>query len=226
MATTHKISLNTQAFETLKHDIISCHLKPGASITEAWLTEHYPIGKAAIRHALARLAQQGLIINQGRLGYTVASITIKSIRDSYHIRRLVEPELCRMAAGHLDSKTLEQLRHCCKATYDHENPAQMIAYSYANHQFHCLIAQVAGNQRLTRLLEELSDDHMRIAYVSMVYGQGKKDWSDDHTHILEALNTGQGEQAAKLMLEHLAQSEEAILRAVLNLPELLETSLS
>lgn len=226
MATTHKISLNAQAFETLKHDIIACHLKPGASITEAWLTDHYSMGKAAIRHALARLTQQGLIVNQGRLGYTVTSITIKSIRDSYQIRRLVEPELCRMAAGRLDSKTLEQLHQCCAATYRRENPAEMIAYSYANHQFHCLIAQVAGNQRLTRLLEELSDDHMRIAYVSMVYGQGKKDWSDDHTHILEALRSGQSEQAATLMLEHLAQGEDAILRAVLNLPELVETSLS
>ncbi|WP_187774657.1 GntR family transcriptional regulator [Billgrantia pellis] len=226
MATTQKGNLNSQAFETLRRDIISCRLKPGTTITEAWLTKHYAFGKAAIRHALARLTQQGLTINQGRLGYTVTPITIKSIRESYQIRRLVEPELCRMAAVKLDAEILTALRTCSEETYDRHNENAMISLSYANHRFHCLIATAAGNERLTRLIEELSDDHMRIAYVSMVYGQSDKEWSDDHANIVAALEAGKGEVAAQLMAEHLAQSEETIMRAVLNLPELLKTSLS
>nr|WP_267135287.1 GntR family transcriptional regulator [Halomonas dongshanensis] len=225
MVATRKVSLNERAFDTLRSDIIACQLEPGATISEAWLAEHYAFGKAAIRHALARLTQQGLTINQGRMGYSVTPITIKSIRDSYHARYLVEPELCRMAASRLDAETLAALRECCAATFDRHNSAEMIAYSHANHRFHCLIAQLAGNQRLARLIEELSDDHMRIAYVSMVYGQSEKQWSDDHTHITDALEAGQGERAAQLMAEHLVQGEKAIMRAVLELPELLETSL-
>ncbi|MDH4571748.1 MULTISPECIES: GntR family transcriptional regulator [Salinicola] len=227
MATSPKKgNLNAQAFDTLRRDIISCTLKPGTTITEAWLTEHYALGKAAIRHALARLTQQGLTLNQGRLGYTVAPITIKSIRDSYQARRLIEPELCRLAAGRLDGDKLRALRDCSSASYDRNSAAEMIAFSQANHRFHCLIAHAAGNDRLARLIEELSDDHMRIAYVSMVYGQSSEYWNDDHAGIVAALESGCGDEAARLMTEHLASGEEAIMKAILNLPELLETSLS
>lgn len=221
-----KQSLNAQAFATLRSDIVSCTLKPGATITEAWLAEHYPLGKAAIRHALARLTQQGLTINQGRRGYTVAPITIKSIRDSYQVRRLIEPELCRLVAGRLDAQTLAQLHECSAASYDRSNAAEMVAFSEANHRFHCLIAEAAGNQRLTRLMQELSDDHLRIAYVSMFHGQSGRHWSEDHARIVTQLEAGQAEHAARTMREHLEASEQATLDAVLNLPDLLETSLT
>ncbi|MFG6667125.1 GntR family transcriptional regulator [Halomonas sp. HNIBRBA4712] len=225
MAATKKISLNAQAFDTIKRDIIACRLKPGATITEVWLTEHYGYGKAAVRHALARLTQQGLAINQGRLGYSVAPITLKGIRESYQARRLIEPELCRLAAGRVDDDILKMLYDCSRATYDRRNIAEMIDYSYANHRFHTLIAQAAGNQRLARLVEELSEDHMRIAYVSMVYGQKDGHWSEEHLQIVEALETDRAEEAAQFMSEHLSRGEKAIMHAVLELPDLLETAI-
>ncbi|WIX33944.1 GntR family transcriptional regulator [Salinicola sp. JS01] len=226
MAMTKKPSLNAQAFDTLRRDIISCTLKPGATITEAWISAHYAMGKAAIRHALARLTQQGLTVNQGRLGYTVAPITIRSIRDSYQIRKLVEPELCRIAAGKLDTEALETLHRCSRASYDRSNTAEMVAFSQANHEFHCTIARAAGNARLARLIEELSDDHMRIAYVSMVYGQPGRHWSRDHTDITAALEANQATTAAELMKAHLVSGEEAIMQAVLDRPEIVEAQLN
>lgn len=225
-AVSPKNSLNAKAFDSLRHDIISCKLKPGATITEAWLTDHYALGKAAIRHALTRLTHQGLTVNQGRLGYTVAPITIRSIRDSYQIRRLIEPELCRLAAGRLDDDTLRALSRCSEANYDADNVDDVVAFSQVNHKFHCLIAKVVGNERITRLIEELSDEHMRIAYVSMVYGQTKHAWSNDHSRIVEALRTGKGEEAALLMTEHLAHGEDAVIRAIVNLPDLMEAKIS
>ncbi|WP_252107017.1 MULTISPECIES: GntR family transcriptional regulator [unclassified Halomonas] len=225
MAPKKKVSLNAQAFDIIKRDIIACRLRPGTTITEVWLTEHYAFGKAAIRHALTRLAQQGLAVNHGRLGYTVAPITLKGIRESYQARRLLEPELCRLAAGRLDKETLSALQECSQATYDRHSTAEMIDYSYANHRFHSLIARAAGNQRLARLIEELSEDHMRIAYVSMVYGQSDGYWSEEHAELVSALKKGQGDIAARLMDEHLKRGEQAIMQAVLELPDLLETAI-
>lgn len=219
-------NLNDKAFEAIRKDIVSCTLKPGTAVTESRLVEWYGFGKAAIRHALTRLTQQGLTVNQGRRGYIVAPITVKSIRESYQIRRLIEPELCRLAAERLDDDIHRQLRACVDAPCDKNDKSQLIAFSHTNHDFHCLIARAAGNERLTRLIEELSDEHLRIAFVSMAHSQEPNLWSDDHKNIVAALERKQGDEAARLMLEHLVAGEKAVLAAVLELPELVEAQLT
>ncbi len=226
MVSSDKRSLNAQAFDMLRRDIISCKLKPGAVITEAWLAEHYSFGKAAIRHALARLTQQGLTVNQRRLGYKVALITIKSIRESYQVRKLIEPELCRLAAGNLDEESYKQLKDCCSVSWTKDNAVEILAGAHANHTFHTLIARCAGNQRMARYIEELSDEHLRIAYVSMRYNRPEEGWSSDHSKILDAIAAGEGDHAAQIMSEHLHRGEEVIMRTILNSPDIIEMPLN
>lgn len=69
------------ALGRLRHALVTCELLPGASVTEAALTERFLLGRASVRSALARLEVEGLVSPAPRSGWQVAPITGASIGD-------------------------------------------------------------------------------------------------------------------------------------------------
>ncbi|MGH3446446.1 MAG: GntR family transcriptional regulator, partial [Nocardioidaceae bacterium] len=54
-------SLSHSAYRMLKSLIIRCELLPGEQVSERVLTTQYGLGRAAVRTALSRLSQDGLV---------------------------------------------------------------------------------------------------------------------------------------------------------------------
>ena len=56
------------AYSQIKEAIVLCDLAPGEEVSEGQLSSHFNLGKASIRNALARLAQEGLVRAFARRG--------------------------------------------------------------------------------------------------------------------------------------------------------------
>ena len=83
-------NLNDIAYATIKDDIISCVLQPGADVSEGMLVTRYELGKAPIRSALMRLRQEGLIISRGRQGNAVSPVTLRDVKEVFQLRLVLE----------------------------------------------------------------------------------------------------------------------------------------
>ena len=179
-----------EAFSVLKAEIVSCRLAPGASFSEANLSARFGLTRAAARAALARLAEQGLVSPVARHGYTVAPVTLQSIRELFQLRLILEPRAAAMAT---DRVSIQVLRELNKAPQLAHSADDRLAFVAANRAFHRAIAAAAGHSRLYGLLEALADEGERLVHLGL-FGPGS-DHSDrtaadqGHSAIIAAFET-------------------------------------
>lgn len=145
-------SLTEQAASVLRGDILACRLAPGETVSETFVAERYGMGRAPVRAALARLAEEGLVQALPRRGWMVSLVTVRDIHEVFDLRLLLEPEAARRAAGHVDAAALHRLDAVCQAGHDPEDADSARRFLGANRAFHVAVAELAGNARLARQL--------------------------------------------------------------------------
>ncbi len=74
MATIAGSSNATQAdrvFNTLRSEILSCRLAPGAKVNINEITARLDVSLGSVREALSRLSAESIVIEEPQKGYTV-----------------------------------------------------------------------------------------------------------------------------------------------------------
>jgi DNA-binding GntR family transcriptional regulator len=211
---TSDASLTDQAAATLRQDILACRLFPGATLSEAATAERLGLGKAPIRAALARLAEEGLVAAVPRRGWVVSTVTIRDIHEVFELRLLLEPEAARRAAGRIDAAALARLDAVCQAGYQPEDAESALAFLSANRAFHVAIAELAGNARLARQIGRLLDESTRM----LVLGLGRRDrtgeMAHEHRALISALAEGQADEAARIAAQQISASRDMVFTAL------------
>lgn len=218
--------LADEAFAAIKRDIILCRLAPGEEVSEAKLDAAYGFGKAAIRKALARLGQEGLVTAENRHCTMIAPLSLADIKEVFLLREKIEPFAARLAAGRIDEPAMRILDEACRAGYDHGDRESEMRFLEANRRFHLAIAEASGSPRLARWMEQLHNDATRILYFSLHYSGKSMDWAHGHETLLAALVKPDPDLAEKIAHELLVESEQDVLRAVLRSPALLHVGLT
>ena len=96
------VTRTEQVYGSLRADILSGRLEPGARLPFAELTERYGASMGALREALHRLAEQGLVTNEPQLGFRVQSLSVDDLRDLTTARCEIEGLALRYAIAHGD----------------------------------------------------------------------------------------------------------------------------
>jgi DNA-binding GntR family transcriptional regulator len=194
------------AFAMLKTEIIACRLAPGSSFSEAALSMRFGLAKAATRSALTRLAELRLVLPVARHGYTVAQVTVQSIRELFEVRLIAEPKAAALAAGRVDTAVLRRLN---KAPQEARTADERLAFVAANRAFHRAIAAATGNARLYAILDTLADEGERLVHLGLFGpGSGEQDRAaadEGHEALIAALEASDpiaAERAAAVHVEH------------------------
>lgn len=206
--------LAEQAFSRLHGAILSGELEPGAPVTEVELVEVFEITRAPVRTAISRLVHEGWLVQQSRRRIIVRPITLRDVREVFDLRKLIEPEVARRAAGRVDARKLQELDEQVGAAYDPADKAAETRFFQANARLHILIAEAAGNQRTARLVEKLHDESQRILRVGMRHTDWSRGWQHGHCDLIDALASGDGERAAEIALRQLVSSERVVMDAL------------
>ena len=218
--------LAQRAYQQLRGDITRCSLAPGARITQAELVEEYGFSQAAIREALTRLNQDGLVEVIPREGYVISQMTLKQAQDLYETRLLVECEVARLAAARCPEAHLNQLTEIQEnLTHWDDNIDQMVM---TNSAFHIAVAEATGNERLLAMITGLHDELSRHLYLFYQIAQGQRmppEIGYAHERLIEALETGDGEAAARATHVEIEFVRDTVLSALRESPSLLSVNL-
>lgn len=219
--------LGDRAYDAIKSDIVSCNMWPGSWVSESQLSEAYPLGRAAIRTAMHRLAHEGLVQAYPRQGYRITPVTPQDVIDLFHVRLLLEPEAARLAAGQINRAQLERLDRRCDAGYDPDDPASVKAFQKANTEFHLLIAESAGNARLTRFLASVLEEMERLYHLGLTvpHRAAATTQHGGHHELVEALAAGDGGRAEAVARARITEVQRNALDALLSLPSLRSVAL-
>jgi DNA-binding GntR family transcriptional regulator len=212
-------SLTERAVAALRTDILACRLAPGATLSEAALVARTGLGRAPVRAALARLAEDGLVQAVPRRGWVVSVVTVGDIHEVFDLRLILEAEAARRAAdaigaGSGDAAHLRALDAVCRAGYDPADPGTALAFLAANRDFHVGVAELAGNQRLARQVGRLLDESTRMLVLGLARRDRTGEMAHEHGALLAALAAGDGAAAAAIMREQVAASRAMVLAAL------------
>lgn len=205
--------------ERITDAIMEHRLPPGLKLVEEKLAGAFNTSRTKIRQALTRLAKDGIVQLYPNRGAFVASPTIKEARDILAVRRLIEPEVARIAATSFRPAELRRLRaHLDREAHArHRNDNRSVVK--LSGEFHMLLAELAGNGAISKIMNELCPV---TSLVIALYDAHVPDCcpEDDHGTILEAIQSGDADRAFLAMMEHLGNIERSLDLSQQNKPEI------
>ena len=186
--------------------VIEQRLRPGTKLSEAALCEAFGVGRAKVRRSLLVLAGRDIVELHANRGAFVAQPTAKQARDVFDARRAIEPGILHRAIARSNGRDLERLAEHLRAETNargHRDRRHSIRLSG---HFHVILAEIAGNRILERVVGELVT---RTSLIIGMFGEPGIDTChvDEHERILEAMRAGDGDGGETLILEHLTHIE-------------------
>lgn len=203
-------SLKEQAYQAIKHKIVSLELAPGAVIDETALIESLGLGRTPIREALQRLALEKLVDIVPRRGMFVTEVGVTNLQRLCEVRVVLEGMAARFAARRGLPEHWQRMAVVLSKLGD--DPAALdnevlIAMDEACHQ---IIYEAADNEFLCDALSGMYALSLRLWYYSLSRLGTVHNTVLEHRDILQALQAGDAECASRLLEQHVLSFQQEI----------------
>jgi DNA-binding GntR family transcriptional regulator len=208
------ISLVDYALEYLAGAIISGELKPGEQIKEEDVASRLGISRPPLREAFKALEMEGLVVRRPRKGVFVSEIKEKDVWEIYTLKMALYGLATYLAVGNAASRDLQRLERIvermegCLA----KRPPDVSRYQLYHEEFHGLIMDIAGNQRLKKIALSLHNQVKRFSYRSLTHEEHLRNSCMRHREILQALRERNPGRAEDLSRQHVMEALEFLRR--------------
>lgn len=209
------VSLRDQAYQRIKHKIVSLELAPGSVIDESALRAELGLGRTPIREALQRLALEKLVVIIPRRGMFVADIGVMDLQRLFEARLFLESKAARLAAQRGSQKHWQKMEAVLKnlpAETEQVDNKTIISIDQACHE---IIYEAIDNVFLQDTLITMYALSLRLWYYALSKVDNMRGAILEHIDILEALQTGDSDGAALLIEQHIKAFQDEIQAVVL-----------
>jgi DNA-binding GntR family transcriptional regulator len=196
-------------YERLLTAIHERRLAPGVQLVEEKLGSIFGVSRTLVRQAIARLAHDGIVTLHRNRGAFVSSPSIDETRAVFEARRLIEPWLARRLAGHASAAQVKRLREHVQREAQARAANDRRSIVRLSGEFHQLMADMAGNTMLARTMRELTS--LTCLAIVLYDRPGVPACPyDEHGALVQAIERGDANEAARGMIEHLDHVEGAL----------------
>jgi DNA-binding GntR family transcriptional regulator len=203
-----------ETYKRLHSAILHGQLMPNERLIELDLAKAYGVGRAAIRTALARLDQEGLVEHEPNRGAHVRAISEAEAVEILETRAVLEGLVARHAAEQAKTEDIATLQRLETEMQSRLMDGDLLAVSELNSQFHAYLQQIANHQTATRLLERLQPHHVRYRYRTILLPGRAPQSIAEHHAIVEAVAAHDAEAAESAMRRHLSHVVHALRQSV------------
>lgn len=232
--------LGDVVIERLTQAIVDGRLKPGDRLpSESQIAATFGISKPIAREALRELAAMGVIqVQQGKVGRIRAidsgplarffrfavGRTEQGLHDAVELRRMLEPQIARLAAQRrtdTDITTLREILAAMEAAL-----GDIPRWIVADLAFHAHIAAMAHNALVALQMQGLEPvvREMMVRFNDRAARQ-HADWRETykrHVRVAEAIEAGNADAAERAMRDHFLAADAAIAEIFGRLPAIKE----
>lgn len=215
-----RATLSDQAHQTIRDDIVSGVLAPGARLRIAKLTQDYDIGASPLREALSKLSSEFLVHFEAQRGFSVAPISAQELLEISSIRCDLEGQALMQAIERGDdtweSNIVAAYYNLGKADARRmENPdIGQDAWENRNREFHEALVAACDNVWLKRLRDLLYYQHERYRRISLKHPDPSRDLQAEHQAIMDATLARQSDNAIQMSNAHINRTTRAVLRVI------------
>ena len=214
-----KNTLSEQIYQVLRTDIVTGRVSMGQKVTLRMLQERFGISATPIREALARLAEDELVVYDSNVGVEVVSLGEQDLRELYGFLGDLDALAIRYAARHPDQQELRrQLEKTVAFTRNmlqrrNPTPEQVEAWMESSDNFHLLFYRYCGNHRLVQAAQKLRSQLTIFSFRYETDLDTQREIDACHHEIFTAYEAGDIAEAERLMVEHLQKSLKYALAA-------------
>lgn len=195
--------------DVLSKAIAQHRLRPGARLIEAQIVEALNANRSHVQVALQRLAMQRIVTIEPNRGAMVAQPTAKEAREVFTARRAIERAIVETITPDLIRRHRHRIASHLKGEREATNSSDRRAIVRELSEFHLMLGEICGNEVLSEILNNLM---VRSSLIVALYQRNDVPscQSDEHQAIITALEAGDNEQAAAVMIEHLDELEQQL----------------
>lgn len=214
--------------DTLRNRIFDGVIAPGSHLMEISLANELGVSRTPVRGAMARLADEGLLVYLPNKGFQVRRFNAKDVFDAFSVRANIEGMGCRIVGERgLDDAALERL--VAMLAEQHEvlraegwSDERAIRWHDLNLEFHGKLLKLADNRWLTEAVRRacqlpiVFDSHLRPHNrdaSTLLYHRAQAEQAlEEHRQIVESLSRREAADAEALMREHIIANRDLLVR--------------
>jgi DNA-binding GntR family transcriptional regulator len=190
--------LSTVAYGAVLDMILRGTIAAGELVTERQIATRLGMSRTPVREAVRRLEGEGTLERQRDGSLVVRPYSMEDFLHALAVRRLLEGEAARLAAGKVSREVLDAARERI-ARLRSEGLGDVARQG--DRDFHAAIAEASGNPVLATAISDL---RKRTAMFRLGRLPERIDQvCDEHLTIVEALASGDGDTARAAMQTHI-----------------------
>src|SRR4051794_26361637 len=179
-------SLRDEAYDAIKHRIITCEFRPGEYVNELQLSALLKIGRTPVHQALDRLMVEGMVDVIPRKGVIVKPVSLNEVLQIIEVRLINECYCARLAAERASDADLAEMEDVLKRAKHWTSLRNVVNMMLLDREFHLLVAQAAKNDVVAELLRALHERSLRFWFISLNEPRQYERVHEQHDAILQA----------------------------------------
>jgi DNA-binding GntR family transcriptional regulator len=210
-----RLPASERAYRQLKQLILDNEIAAGSQMLEQEAAARLGMSRTPVREAMVRLEQEGMIELRPRHGMRVLPISPEALAEIYEILTALEGMAAELAA--LKGAQSAQLAALQQAVDDMEMALaadDLTGWSQADARFHRLLVELAGNQRLAALVEQVSDQAHRARLTTLRLRPKPVGSNRDHAALVQAIRDRDPARARAIHEQHRRQAAEMLVGLV------------
>jgi DNA-binding GntR family transcriptional regulator len=194
----------------IKKAILKGKIMPGEELSEEKLMASLRAGRVVLREALRALEAQGYVTFLPNNNVVASKPSIEDVHDYYTIAGVLEGLAARLAVERAQPEEIARLRELHKVLKEACQKGDVTQYFDANSNFHRFIAELAHNERLYQLIEELRREIQKTRLLSLSMPHRLEYSMREHDQIMDAFLKKNPQLAESVMVQHLNNHMKAL----------------
>lgn len=205
-------SLRQRATQTLRRAILDGVFIPGQKLSERELCESLEVSRSCVRESLQHLQAEGLITNIPHRGPEVTTISPDEVRNIYEVRSYLESLAGAGFTRNASSTHVAALREKLRELERPEVATDRQSMLHLKNQFYDILIEGCGNAIAGQMLKQLNNRVTVLRRISMAAPGRFPQTLAELGAIVDAIESGNAEMAARLCGEHVRRAADNVLR--------------
>ena len=203
------------SYDLLREAIVRGDIAPEARLVESEISTNFKMSRGAVRTALIRLEEEGLVVREPHRGARVRKVSDAEAVEILQVRAVLEGLAVRLTAERIDDAGAKRLRALLERHRGLLEGGDLLGASDANADLHAALLELSGHGTARRLIRALNSQTVRYQYRTILIPGRPAASVAEHTAIVEAVVAGRADEAEAAMRSHLFNVAQAVQRAVL-----------
>jgi DNA-binding GntR family transcriptional regulator len=202
----------TSSYDALREAIVRGDIGPDARLIESDLSTTFDMSRGAVRTALIRLEQDGLVVREPHRGARVRRVSDEEAVEILQARAVLEGLAVRQVAERIDDAGVRRLHECLARHHELLDRGDLLGASDANGDLHATLLDLSGHATAVRLIQTLNAQTVRYQYRTILIPGRPAASVAEHAAIVEAVSSRDATAAEIAMRGHLFNVADAVKR--------------